>query len=137
MVIARPLRHGDEEVGVVRLEGKTRSELGANVGDDVLVGKARVVEATEVAFRPVGTPLRLNDRLLRSLREHLANYPLSEGCQVVLNLGIVCDLTMEVLEVRPQENACLLGPRTTIKIEPPEAPANSGETSDETPDGKG
>ncbi len=103
----------DRGNSIVRLDGTTRENARAGIGERVIVGKCEVSVALKIVVAPL-TPMRAYDaRYIGTLLEGL---PLVEGDKVRARLFGSRTHDFEVVSVRPA-GAVLIHPATSVAIQ--------------------
>jgi len=95
VAIVWPPYKEDEGMGIIRIDGEIRRNIGATVGDYVKVSKAVVKPATKVILAPF-EPLPFVGDFSRIVRSQLMNMPLAKGDVIVvpiLGMGIELKVT--------------------------------------------
>jgi len=95
VAIVWPPYKEDEGMGIIRIDGEIRRNIGATVGDYVKVSKAVVKPATRVILAPF-EPLPFVGDFSRIVRSQLMNMPLAKGDVIVvpiLGMGIELKVT--------------------------------------------
>ncbi|MEM2053869.1 MAG: AAA family ATPase, partial [Nitrososphaerota archaeon] len=90
VAIVWPPYKEDEGMGIIRIDGEIRRNIGATVGDYVKVSKVVVKPATKVVLAPF-EPLPFVGDFSRIVRSQLMNMPLAKGDVIVvpiLGMGI-------------------------------------------------
>ncbi|MCS7135739.1 MAG: CDC48 family AAA ATPase [Nitrososphaerota archaeon] len=90
VAIVWPPYKEDEGMGIIRIDGEIRRNIGATVGDYVKVSKVTVKPATRVVLAPF-EPLPFVGDFSRIVRSQLMNMPLAKGDVIVvpiLGMGI-------------------------------------------------
>ncbi|MCL7384921.1 MAG: CDC48 family AAA ATPase [Thaumarchaeota archaeon] len=95
VAIVWPPYKEDEGMGIIRIDGEIRRNIGVTVGDYVKVSKAVVKPATKVILAPF-EPLPFVGDFSRIVRSQLMNMPLAKGDVIVvpiLGMGIELKVT--------------------------------------------
>jgi len=131
--IAFRLGEEDERKGIIRLDGLTRRNVGASIGDRIEVRKALVFPAEGVTLAPLiseGHKISFGVGIENFVKRALLNRPLTNGDAVILP-GIALmggALPFVVLATTP-EAVVLVDPKTKITIQ--EEPVSEESTREE------
>ncbi len=101
IAIVWPPYKEDEGMGIIRIDGEIRRNIGATVGDYVRISKAIVKPATKVVLAPF-EPLPFVGDFSRIVRTQLMNMPLAKGDVIVvpiLGMGI----ELKVISTSPSQ----------------------------------
>ena len=113
----------DYGLGLIRVDGYTRNNIGVGLDDTVTISKAKVKRAEEITLAPT-EELNLTG-LEDYLPELLAGRVITRGDTLVLNImGKKIDFLVE--SVRPSDGATVIGSDTTFQLTSVRKPRNTG-----------
>ncbi|MEM2910269.1 MAG: CDC48 family AAA ATPase [Nitrososphaerota archaeon] len=115
VAIVWPPYKEDEGMGIIRIDGEIRRNIGATVGDYVKVSKIVMKPATKVVLAPF-EPLPFVGDFSRIVRSQLMNMPLSKGDVIVVPiLGMGVEL--KVISTSPSQHVMVVE-STLIEVSP-------------------
>ncbi|PUA32045.1 MAG: AAA family ATPase [Candidatus Terraquivivens tikiterensis] len=106
VAIVWPPYKEDEGMGIIRIDGEIRRNIGATVGDYVKVSKAVMKPATKVVLAPF-EPLPFVGDFSRIVKSQLMNLPISKGDVIVVPiLGMGVEL--KVVSTSPSQHVMVV-----------------------------
>jgi transitional endoplasmic reticulum ATPase len=97
--ILKALPDYDLKDGSIRIDGYSRSSIGASIGDEVSVSKAVVEPATKVVLAPTER-IRFDKYFMDYVKEQLLNKPITRGENIQIPI-FGTDLTLVVANTQP------------------------------------
>lgn len=112
VAIAQPGYARDNNTGLIRIDGNTRRNAGAGIGDQVKLEKTEVREAEKVTLTPTGTMMIKGGE--NYLKRALQNKPLMTGDMFRIRL-ISSPISVAVAATQPDSPVVVTG-RTEVSI---------------------
>jgi transitional endoplasmic reticulum ATPase len=98
---------------IIRIDGTTRSNIGASIGDKIEISSAKVSPAQSVTLSPMQEVKFSNDPT-EYFHSKLLDIPLTQGQKIVIDV-FGTRLTYIVSKTSPKEN-CIVSPSTKIIV---------------------
>ncbi len=113
--LVKAMRSVSEDNGdsIIRLDGTTRSNIGASIGDNIKVSKAKILEAKNVVLSPL-QQVRFSDDPTEYFHTKLLHRPLSQAQKIVIDV-FGTRLAYVVSKVDPK-GYVIVTPKTKIKV---------------------
>jgi len=113
--LVKAMRSVSEDNGdsIIRLDGTTRFNIGASIGDNIKVSKAKILEAKNVVLSPL-QQVRFSDDPTEYFHTKLLHRPLSQAQKIVIDV-FGTRLAYVVSKVDPK-GYVIVTPKTKIKV---------------------
>lgn len=118
-----PAKTKSRKRGTIQMDGFTRENAGASVGELVDVAKVEPPEATHIVLKPLGNQV-LPQGSAKAIKAHLLQIPVCTGNILRVTPFGSKPLEFEVTEMQP-EASCLIGAGTRVNLEMKQAPVGS------------
>ena len=103
VAIAWPLKPGEEDRGIIRIDGYIREAVGAGVGDTVSVRRAAEVSpASKVVLAPL-EPIRFGRDFVEYVKSHLYRKPVTRG-EIIIIPFLGTGLRLAVIAAQPSHS---------------------------------
>lgn len=112
VAVAEPGYSHDKKTGLIRIDGNTRRNAGAGIGDQVTLEKTEVREAEKITLAPTGSMMIKGGE--NYLKRALQNKPLMTGDMFRVRL-ISSPISFAVAETQPDSPVVVTG-RTQVSI---------------------
>ncbi len=100
VAIAWPALPEDHGLDIIRMDGILRKNADVNIGDRVIVRKAKVKNATKVKLAPVAHSISIDESFKKYVKKKLLGLPLTEGDVVEIPV-IGQAVHLMVIDARP------------------------------------
>ena len=101
VAIAWPALPEDHGLDIIRMDGILRKNADVNIGDKVIVRKAKVKNATKVKLAPVAHSISIDESFKKYVKKKLLGLPLMEGDVVEIPV-IGQAVHLMVIDARPR-----------------------------------
>ncbi|MFA5060893.1 MAG: CDC48 family AAA ATPase [Candidatus Pacearchaeota archaeon] len=114
-LVIRALRSFKKDLGkkIIRIDGTTRSNIGASIGDKIEISPVKVKPAQSVTLSPM-QEVKFSDDPTEYFHSKILNIPLTEKQKIVIDV-FGTRLTYLVSKTTPKEN-CIVTPFTKITV---------------------
>ena len=101
--IVWPAYSEDENQEIVRMDQRIRKNIGISIDERVKISKANEKVAHEILLAPTDVRITAGDPYVESfLKRKLLNYPLTQGDNIVIPIGIAREVPFQVLQTKPK-----------------------------------
>ncbi|HMF32989.1 MAG TPA: AAA family ATPase, partial [Candidatus Lokiarchaeia archaeon] len=123
--IAWPAYPQDQNLGIIRIDARLRRNLSVELGDSVIVRKAREKVAKSIVLAPASIKIRTDSRFESFVKRKLLNYPVTVDDEIYISIGISREIMFKVISIRPK-GICIVKQSTVLHIN--EQPMEDTET---------
>lgn len=113
--IAWPAYPQDQNLGIIRIDTRLRRNLGVELGDSVIVRKAREKVAKSIVLAPASIKIRTDSRFESFVKRKLLNYPVTIDDEIYISIGISREIMFKVISIRPK-GICIVKQSTVLHI---------------------
>ncbi|NVM54069.1 MAG: CDC48 family AAA ATPase [Candidatus Helarchaeota archaeon] len=101
--IVWPAYKEDERMGIIRMDGRLRKNVGVSIGERVHIQKALEKPAREVLLAPTNVRITSGDPYVESfIKRKLLNYPLTQGDVIYIPIGIAREVPFQIIGTKPK-----------------------------------
>jgi transitional endoplasmic reticulum ATPase len=101
--IVWPAYPEDQNQEIIRMDGRSRKNIGVTLDEKVIVSKASEKPAREILIAPTNVKLSAGDPYVESfIKRKLLNYPVTQGDVIHIPIGIAREVPFQILQTKPK-----------------------------------